>query len=153
MPKIKHPQNEGHPVFVTTSCFGSAPCFEASVAAELVIEQIDRLRSKGIWWVSEYVVMPDHVHLIVLPIKPLGYGMQEFKKSVARLINWKGDARGGKIWLDEYHSRVILDAREYANEVQYVWWNPVKAGLVLQPEDFAFSSANPNRKTDREKFY
>ena len=97
--------------------------------------------------------MPDHVHLIIFPFKTMGYCMQEFKKSCSRLINWKKGIRGVKIWLDEYHARVILNEKEYQAKVEYIWWNPVKAGLVKSPEEWKFSSANPLCITDREKFY
>ncbi|TKJ40810.1 hypothetical protein CEE37_07550 [candidate division LCP-89 bacterium B3_LCP] len=96
--------------------------------------------------------MPDHVHLIVLPLKSLGYCMQEFKKSVARLINRSQGISGRKIWLDEYHERAIRDESEYCSKCDYIWNNPVKEGLTETPELFAYSSANPQRMTDRDKF-
>lgn len=100
MPKLIHPAEQAV-FFVTTSCFDYAEFFKSPEAAELVVEQIDRLRVRGVWLIPEYVVMPDHVHLIALPNKPLGYCMQEFKKSVARLLNRHQKVRGRKIWLGE----------------------------------------------------
>ena len=64
MSKLKHPIHEQHVVFVTTTCFDKSPFFQLPPAAELVIEQINRLRGNGIWLVPEFVVMPAHVHLI-----------------------------------------------------------------------------------------
>jgi putative transposase len=151
MPKLFHPK-ENAVFFITYSCYNKQPYFEKPEAAELVIEQIDRLRENEIWFVPEFVVMPDHVHLIVFPIKPLGYCLQEFKKSVARLLNRKQDTIGRKIWLDEYHERAIRDEREYRSKCEYIWNNPVKEGLAGTPELFAYSSANPLRNTDRDKF-
>lgn len=151
--KIVHPHDEDHPVFVTTTCLDKAPYFRKGEWAELAIEQIDRLRGLGVWLVSEYVIMPDHVHILTKPMKPLGYGMQEFKKSVARLMNRKEKVKGRKIWLDEYHARVILGELEYSRKVEYIHWNPVKARLVAEPQDYLYSSATPVRSTDRHLFY
>jgi putative transposase len=151
--KIKHPENEGHPVFVTSTCFEKAPVFQFPECAELVVEQIDRLRKLEYWWVSEFVVMPEHVHLLVLPVRPLGYCMQEFKKSTARLINRRRGHSGVKIWLDEYHARIGLNEKEYAAKVDYIWWNPVKRRLVETPQAWLYSSAHPSRQTDRSRFY
>ena len=151
MPKLIHPKEQAI-FFITTTCFAGQRFFKTLKAAELVIEQIDRLREKGIWLVPEYVVMPDHVHLIVFPVKPLGYCLQEFKKSVARLLNIHEGKQGRKIWLDEYHERAIRDDREYRSKCEYIWNNPVKEGLSETPEIFSFSSANPLRETDRDKF-
>ena len=101
---------------------------------------------------SEFVVMPDHVHLLIFPIKKIGYCLQEFKKSVSRIINWQKGVKGLKVWLDEYHARVILSDDEYSRKVDYIWWNPVKKHLVSEPSRYEFSSANPKFVTDREKF-
>jgi len=151
MPKLIHP-GEKAVFFVTTTCFGNSTYFGNPEAAELVIEQIYRLRERGVWLVPEFVVMPDHVHLIVLPNKPLGYCLQEFKKSVARLLNRHQGISGRKIWLDEYYERSIRDEREYRSKCEYIWNNPVKAGLAETPEFFPFSSANSLWNTDRDKF-
>jgi REP element-mobilizing transposase RayT len=97
--------------------------------------------------------MPDHMHLIIFPIKPIGYCMQEFKKSAARLINQRRGIVGRKIWLDEYHERVIRDDREYAEKVSYIWRNPVKQKLCSTPGEYPYSSASPLVFTDRDKFY
>ena len=79
--------------------------------------------------------------------------MQEFKKSVAGIINRQEKAIGRKFWLDEYYERIIRDEKEYQNDLDYIWLNPVKKRFVETPGDYGFSSANPTVKTDREMFY
>jgi len=153
MPRLFHPDNEGYPVFVTTTCYEKKKHFEKPENAEIAICTIDRLRKGEIWLVAEYIVMPDHVHLIDLPIQSLSYCMQEFKKSVAGIINRREKVIGCKFWLDEYYERTIRNDEEYSKIVEYIWWNPVKVGLAKAPHDCKFSSSNPLRQTDREKFY
>lgn len=46
-----------------------------------------------------------------------------------------------RIWHREYWDRYIRDHAHYANVVEYIHENPVKAGLVTRPEDWKWSSA------------
>lgn len=153
MAKLHHPFGEGYPLFITTTCFEKRPYLSEPEKANICLKMIDKLRGRGVWWISEFVIMPDHVHLIISPQKSVGYCLQEFKKSTARLINICDHIRDRKIWMEEYYERVIRDDREYSETLDYIWYNPVKKGIVLHPEDFPFSSANPVFETDRAKFY
>ena len=53
-----------------------------------------------------------------------------------------------EIWQKGYNEHRIRDADEYAQHVEYVWMNPVKAGLVEQPEEFPYSSARLKAEVD-----
>ena len=104
--------------------------------------------------ISEFVIMPDHVHLLIKPISTLGYCLQEFKKSSARLINLNENIQGRKIWMNEYYDHIIRNEQEYLEKVNYIWLNPVKKNLCETAIAYTFSSANPAiGETDRSLFW
>ena len=53
-----------------------------------------------------------------------------------------------EIWQKGYNEHRIRNAEEYAQHVEYVWMNPVKAGLVERPEEFPYSSAQLKAEVD-----
>ncbi len=98
-------------------------------------------------------VMPDHVHLLITPLKrpdglwePLPELIQSIKRHSAREIN-KSRGVQGTLWQDEYFDRIMRDADEFAEKWNYMIHNPVKAGLVRIPQDYRFIYS-PERHED-----
>ena len=88
-----------------------------------------------------WVVMPNHVHLLVeIWQKPMAELLQGWKGYTARRIN-RVLGRRGKLWQDDYWDRYIRDEAHYRKVVRYIELNPVKAGLAKTPEQWPFSSA------------
>jgi putative transposase len=91
--------------------------------------------------VLAWVVMPNHVHLLVeIWQKPMTELLQNWKGYTARRIN-RALRRRGKLWQDDYWDRYIRDEAHYQKIVHYIESNPVKAGLAKTPEQWPFSSA------------
>jgi len=92
---------------------------------------------------DEFVLMPDHFHIIVIPLSlELAQIIGELKRSITRLVNASSGVGQRSIWLGGYYDVQIGSEKELFTKRQYVWHNPVRAGLVKNPEDYAFSSAN-----------
>ena len=88
-----------------------------------------------------WVVMPNHVHLLVeIWQTPQAQLVKDWKGFTARRIN-RLLGRSGKLWQDDYWDRYIRDEAHYRKVVHYIEANPVKAGLVKTPEQWPFSSA------------
>lgn len=68
--------------------------------------------------------------------------MREIKKGSARLIN-KSRGMSDKVWMDQYYDYMVRDERDLVEKINYIHNNPVKRGLVQEPEEYYFSSANP----------
>ncbi len=83
-----------------------------------------------------YVVMPEHVHLLVTePGKGLlAVGLQALKLSVAK--------RAGQrpFWQARYYDFNVFTAAKRLEKLHYMHANPVKRGLVVNPEDWPWSS-------------
>jgi len=89
-------------------------------------------------------VMPDHAHLLLFPreVEPgkwrsLSHVMKGLKGASSRAVN-KGLGRKGSLWQDESFDRIIRNAAEYRGAWNYIWQNPIEAGLANHPEEYPF---------------
>ena len=90
-----------------------------------------------------WVVMPNHVHLLVeVWDKPLAGLVKSWKGYSARQIN-RILGRTGPLWQEEYWDRYIRNEEHFQKALRYVEGNPVRARLVRESADWPFSSANP----------
>ena len=92
------------------------------------------------WELPCYVVMGNHLHLLVKTPRPnLGAGMQSFLSGYAI---WSGRRwrRAGHLFQGRYRTEMIEDESYYWNVSRYIHLNPVRAGLVNRPEQWAWSS-------------
>jgi putative transposase len=106
-----------------------------------LIECLYRYRAEERYLLHEFVVMPNHIHLIVTPRGiTIERAMQLIKGGFSyrakREFGWKGS-----VWIRSFNDRRLRDAEEYDVRRRYVWENPVNARLCAQAEDWPFSSA------------
>jgi putative transposase len=87
------------------------------------------------WLVTDYLLMPDHLHLFCAPFDrkvAIEQWIAYWKYCVRQRIGWAGKfQRGG------FHHR-LRSAESYSEKWSYVRENPVRAGLVVNPEDWPF---------------
>jgi hypothetical protein len=86
-----------------------------------------------------YVVMPNHVHVLIAPAVPVPKLMQSIKGFTARTANALLD-RTGPFWQHESYDHWVRDG-EFSKIKRYIEMNPVNAGLALEPELYPWSSA------------
>lgn len=110
--------------------------------ARVVVEAIG-YREPEQYDLHNFVVMPNHVHILVTPRVPVSQLMQSLKRFTAREANRILGLTGQPFWQDESYDRLVRDEREFVRIARYIERNPVTAGLVAEPEHFAWSSAWP----------
>ena len=88
-----------------------------------------------------YVIMTNHLHLLITPEDKyqLSTFMQTMANRYVRYFN-KLNNRTGTIWEGRYKSSVIDSEHYLFTLYRYIEMNPVKAGMVKKPEDYAWSS-------------
>jgi len=93
------------------------------------------------YYLDAYVIMPDHVHLLLTPVaaRSLAKILQGLKGFTARQINGCL-GRKGAFWQDESFDHLIRNEQDWLDKFTYIHDNPVKAGLVNRPQDYTFSS-------------
>ena len=106
------------------------------------LAQVIRARRKkhGFLLVA-WVFLPDHWHAIFYPHSPLTISdvMETIKASSTRQIN-RARGESGPLWQGRFFDRALRTVQEYHETLEYIHWNPVKAGLVVRPEDWRWSS-------------
>jgi putative DNA methylase len=88
-----------------------------------------------------WVIMPNHVHVVLQPKTSLPVITRWLKGSTARKANLMLGRTGTAFWQDESFDHRVRDEAEFDRIVHYVERNPVCAGLVANPDDWPWSSA------------
>jgi putative transposase len=115
--------------------------------ARIVCQEI-RSEDDRRYQLHRYVVMPNHVHLLMRPRSPDGSGRPPLLSAILGRVKGRSarDAnellrRSGTFWQDESYDHCVRDADEYARLVEYIDHNPVKAALCERPELWPWGSA------------
>ncbi|MDP8980269.1 MAG: transposase [Acidobacteriota bacterium] len=90
---------------------------------------------------AAFVVMPNHVHLLIDP-RAMAPKITQFIKGVsARRANELLGRTGQRFWQDESFDRWVRSPKERGNIIRYIEFNPVRAKLVAEAHLFRYSSA------------
>ena len=95
----------------------------------------------GNYHLHAWVIMPNHVHLLIAPKTQLSKLMHKLKGSTARQANQILGRTGVSFWQEESYDHLVRNSTEFERIENYIHQNPVRAGLVNKPEDFRWSSA------------
>ena len=151
-----HQSGQSH--FITFSCYRRQPNFVNATVYDLFPLCLEDMRRRFELRVYGYVVMPEHVHLL---LSEPGHGtlaeaIHYLKLSVAKRLRSRGQASAqvsvqkkdanlghrqqGSFWQKRYYDRNVRDAREFGVKLRYLHRNPVKRGLAKDPGDWKWSS-------------
>jgi putative transposase len=147
--------NQFRTFFVTAVAHRRRPHFRAAPMAELFIEVMLGYRSERIYLLHEFVLMPDHFHLILTPSVKLSLerALQRIKGGFSFQAGKKISSRV-EIWQPSFTYHLILDALDLEQHRNYVLENPVRAGLVKEKRDYPYSSVHSHFKMDEvPEFY
>jgi putative transposase len=115
--------------------------------AGLFVDVLLHYRKQGRYLLHEFVVMPDHFHLLVTPLESLERAMQLIKGGFSfrakKELGFRHD-----IWQPSYYDRRVRHAEEYFALREYIRQNAVKRALAANVEDYRFSSAWPGLVLD-----
>jgi putative transposase len=124
--------------FVTFSCYRRRPFLQPAAAKRVFERALEQTRRQYAFWVTGYVIMPEHVHLLVSEPerKPLARALQALKQSVARRLI----AGREHFWQARYYDFNVFTSKKRVEKLRYMHRNPVKRGLVKEPQDWPWSS-------------
>ena len=110
----------------------------ASAVAEVILAGASE---KRFYELMAWAVMPNHVHVLMLPKAPLPQTTHWIKGATARAANLLLGRTGEAFWQHESYDHWARNAQERDRIAAYIEDNPVSAGLVAKPEDWRWSSA------------
>ena len=134
--------------FITASTFQKHHILRSDRMAGLFVDVLLHYREQDKYLLHEFVVMPDHFHLLITPSESLERAMQLIKGGFSFRAN-KELGFIHEIWQPSYYDRRVRDAEEYFAFREYIRQNPVRRGLALNAQDYRFSSAWPGIHLDK----
>ncbi len=108
--------------------------------AQVVSSRIHEGRNTD-YVLHSWVIMPNHVHLLITPNVVVSKIMRSLKGATARQANQLLNRMGYPFWQDESYDHLVGSPEEFRKIGNYIVQNPVRAGLATSPEEFPWSSA------------
>ena len=135
--------------FVTSVTDGRRALLQSERMAKLLIDVMRENRRKGRFSIHEFVIMPNHFHLLITPAEAVSLekAIQFIKGGFSYRVKKELDLNF-EIWEKGPTNHRIRDTEDYGQHRDYIHQNPVKAKLVENPELFPYSSAYPGMDVD-----
>ena len=129
------------PVHIVQRGHSKSPTFLKPKDFQIYRKALMRAASKSGCQIHAYVLMTNHVHLLVTP--PQADSIPRFMQSVG--VNYvpyfnREYERSGSLWEGRFKSSMILEIEYFASVMRYIELNPVRAGMVGKPIDYQWSS-------------
>jgi REP element-mobilizing transposase RayT len=150
---------EHYPYFITSSCSQGISLFADVEIARIVLDSFTYIQKEFEITLYAYVIMHNHFHCI-LEGKDLSSAIKKFKSYTARRIvdhlkvhnrslllkrlrieNSKNGDKRYRVWQEGFHPKQINNSEMMGQKVNYIHYNPVKAGFVDAATDWRHSSA------------
>ena len=125
--------------FITFSCYQREPLLGTPHARDIFEQTLEQTRRWYGFRIVGYVVMPEHVHLLMTEPEraQLSVALQMLKQNAAHRLR---TPEGGLLWLPRYYDFNVRSEEKRIEKLRYIHRNPVRRGLVRNPEDWAWSS-------------
>lgn len=125
--------------FLTFSCYRRKPNLVSATACRTFLDALERVREQYQLCVYGYVIMPEHVHLLVNEPEQgtLAQAMQSLKQGIARRLALRA---AESFWQARYYDFNVWSHAKFVEKLRYIHRNPVRRGLVARPEDWPWSS-------------
>ncbi len=136
--RLKRYQTSGHDHFITFTCFHQFHNLSDDRAKLVFEETLEAIRQRHEFFLYGYVIMPNHVHLLLSEPKHhlLSSTLRVLKTETSKKL--KGERE--HFWQKRYYDRNIFTQDEWTEKLRYIHRNPVVDGLVENPEDWPWSS-------------
>jgi putative transposase len=143
---MPNPPSSAATYFVTSITYQRRRLFQVETNARLFLETLQHYRSEGKYKLHAFVVMPDHIHLLITPLEVT------VERAVGLIKGGFSHRMGSKfpVWQKSFTERRMRDADEFIWRREYIHQNPVRAHMVQSAEDYPFSSAFRTRTAAAE---
>src|SRR5579864_5934884 len=154
----------GHLHFITFSCYRRVPFLRSVRARNVFVQILGQVRDRYEFSLVGYVVMPDHVHLLIgepnqatpstviqVLKQRVSRRLRRKKRAIAGQLNLNfecGEPSQPRMWQRRFYDFNVWSLKKRVEKLHYMHMNPLKRKLVDYPRDWPWSSfsfyANPN---------
>jgi len=145
-PTREHATNNAQTYFVTSDTWERRALFRTEPWARLFFKTLLSHRGKA-YLLHEFVLMPDHFHLLITPFAALEHAIQLVKGGFSYRAK-KELGSSAEIWQRGFADHRVRDAADYDLHLHYIHLNPVKRHLCSRPDEYRYSSAYPGWRLD-----
>ena len=154
--RLRRLSGSGYLHFITSSCYRRRPLLGTARRRNLFLKILEEVRRRYQFAVIGYVVMPEHIHLLIsepargTPSTVMQVLKQRFARRVLREMRKKRSLAQGSLWQESletchvwqrrYYDFLVRTEHKRIEKLRYMHRNPVKRGLVLEPEQWGWSS-------------
>jgi putative transposase len=125
--------------FVTSVTAQRRTVFQREGASGLLVDVLQHYRRQGDYLLHDFVIMPDHLHILITPSPEISLEKAVQFIKVGFSFHMKPE---GRVWQPSFTNHQIRDSDDFERHREYIWMNPVRAGLAGKVEDYPYSSAN-----------
>jgi putative transposase len=146
----------GYLHFITSSCYHRGPVLGTARRRTLFLDILEQVRLRYGFVVVGYVVMPEHFHLLIsepergTPSTVMQVLKQRFAHQLLKRLRARADPTQGQfwdemlaeghVWQRRFYDFVVWSYAKRLEKLRYIHRNPVRRGLVLEPEQWPWSS-------------
>jgi len=145
-PAREHATNNSQTYFVTSDTWERRALFHAEPWARVFFKVLLSHRGES-YLLHEFVLMPDHFHLLITPVTALEKAIQLIKGGFSYQAK-KELGSNAEIWRRGFADHRIRDWEDYEKHLHYIHLNPVKKHLCASAAEYRYSSAYPGWKLD-----
>ena len=145
-PAREHATNNAQTYFITSDTWERRALFNAEPWARLFFKTLLSHRGEA-YLLHEFVLMPDHFHLLITPAGALEHAVQLIKGGFSYRAK-KEFGSNAEIWQRGFADHRIRNSEDYDLHLHYIHLNPVKNHLCNAPVEYKYSSAFPGWKLD-----
>ena len=152
--------------FLTCQVVGWVDIFSRQLYRDIVVKSLDYCRKNKRLRIYAYVIMTNHVHLVVQSeggylsdtirdfkrftsntiLKEVSNNIHESRKEWLEMVfqyhaKFNSRVNDKQFWTHENHAVELTDNKIIDSKVDYIHMNPVRSGWVFEPEDYLYSSA------------
>ena len=141
MSKIKRYFEEGYPYFITTATHKREAIFTDEQTCKILLVALEFFKLTLNYKIFAYCLMPDHIHLILQTMGRynFSYVMRMIKGNFSRKFNAM-HLQQGAVWQEGFYDTGLRNINILLQKIEYIHDNPVRAGIVISPDRYPFSS-------------
>ena len=139
-PTREHATNTGHTYMIPSATWGRRSFFQRECWAKLLIDTLCHYRGTA-YLLHEFVIMPDHIHVLLTPKTSLEKAVQFIKGGFSYRAK-KELGSNMEVWQKGFSDHRVRDAADCRQHVLYIQQNPVRKHLCERAEGYPYSSAS-----------